>query len=144
MYQILLTPLIAGFAAQISKFFIKSNRLKFSWQSITSYSGMPSSHAAITVSLTTTAGLTEGLASPLFAVCLIFTILVIRDALGVRRYIGQHSEILNDLVKDLRQDKISLGEEYPHLVEKIGHTPLQIIAGSALGLAISLIGFLFF
>lgn len=142
MYQILITPLIAGLIAQLSKLLIKSNNVKFDWRSIFSYSGMPSSHAAITVSLTTTVGLIEGLGSPLFAACLIFSVIIIRDALGIRRYIGQHGEILNDLIKDLRKDNVALAEKYPRLVEKIGHTPAQIIAGSLIGLVISLAGFL--
>ena len=141
MYQILLTPLVAGAIAQLSKLLIKSNKVKLDWRSISSYSGMPSSHAAITVSLTTTVSILEGFTSPLFAVCFIFTVLIIRDALGIRRYVGQHGEILNDLVKDLRKDKVTLEERYPRLIEKIGHTPAQIIVGALIGALISLAGY---
>ena len=143
MYQILITVLLAGITAQLGKLLIKSNKMKLDWHSITSYSGMPSSHAAFVASLTTIVGLTQGFASPLFAVCLIFSLLVIRDALGIRRYLGQHGEIINILVKDLKEDKM-LDEVYPKLLEKIGHTPGQIIAGSAIGILISLISFFIF
>lgn len=143
MYQILITSLVAGMTAQTSKLFIKSNRLKFNWRSISSYSGMPSSHAAFVVSLTTIVGLTQGFASPLFAVSLIFSLLVIRDALGIRRYLGQHGEIINTLIKDLKEDRM-LDEVYPKLLEKIGHTPTQIIAGTLIGIFISLISFYIF
>ncbi len=138
MYLILLTPIVTLAISQLSKILVKQNNLKLSWKSFIAYSGMPSSHAAMTVSLTSIIGLVEGLASPLFAVSTVFTVLVIRDALGVRKYLGQHSEQLNDLVKDLRQDNISLKEKYPRLMEKIGHTPAQVIAGSTLGFFISL------
>ncbi len=138
MHQILLAPLLAGVIAQLSKLLVKSNNLKWNWQALSSYSGMPSGHAAMAVALTTSAGLTQGFNSPLFAVCAIFSFFIIRDALGVRQYIGQHSEVLNDLLKELRQDNISLKEKYPRLVEKIGHTPAQIAAGALLGLMISL------
>ena len=144
MTQILLAPLIASIVSQVSKLFIKTNGLKFSWRSLTAYSGMPSSHAATTVSLSTIVGLTQGFNSPLFAVSAIFTILVIRDALGLRSHIGQHGEILNALVKDLKNDQIGLMKNYPLLVEKIGHTPSEIIAGSILGILISLLSYYIF
>ena len=138
MYLILITPLAALAISQLSKLLIKSNNIKWDWNFFASYAGMPSSHAATTVSLTAIIALAQGAASPLFAVSLVFTLLVIRDALGVRKYLGQHSELLNDLIKDLRQDKITLNEKYPRLIEKIGHTPAEVIAGAALGLIISL------
>src|SRR3989338_7793812 len=143
MYQILITTLTAGIIAQFSKLLIKSNKTKFGWRSLLSYSGMPSSHAAFVVSLSTIVGLTQGFNSPLFAVCFIFSLLIIRDALGLRRYLGQHGEIINILVKDLNEDKM-LDEAYPKLLEKIGHTPSQIIAGSLIGILIGLASFWIF
>ena len=143
MYQILFTSLLSGLLAQLVKLFIKSNDRKFNWQSFFSYSGLPSSHAAFVASLTMITGLTQGFDSPAFAICFIFSILVIRDALGLRRYLGQHGEIINALIKDLKEDKM-LDETYPRLLEKIGHTPLQIIAGSLIGVFIGLISYLIF
>lgn len=139
-YQILLMPLISGFAAQLIKFLLKSNNQKFSLKNILTYAGMPSGHSAMVVSLATIIGLNIGWSEPVFAVSFIFAIIVIRDALGIRRYLGQHGKILNILVKDLREDKM-LDEEYPHLIEKIGHTPAQVIIGSLIGFLISVIGF---
>jgi len=143
MYQILITSLIAGGVAQLSKLMIKSNKIKFSWRAVSSYAGMPSSHAAFVVSLAAIVGLTQGFSSPVFAICFIFGLLIIRDALGVRRYLGQHGEIINILVKDLKEDRM-LDEAYPRLIEKIGHTPAQILAGSAIGLLISLLSYYFY
>lgn len=143
MYQVLLTSLVAGVIAQLIKLLVKSNGIKLSWRSIFSYAGMPSSHAAFVAALTTIIGMTEGFDSPLFAVCFIFSVLVIRDALGIRRYLGQHGEIINILVKDLKEDKM-LDEVYPKLLEKIGHTPAQIIAGSLIGVFIGLASFYIF
>lgn len=144
MMEILIASLAAGLIAQLIKFFIKSNKVKFSWRSLSSYSGMPSSHAAITVALTSSVGLAQGFGSALFAVCSIFTLLIIRDALGLRRYVGQHGEVINDLLKDLKKDNIYLAEKYPRLAEKIGHTPAQILAGGLIGLAVSIVSFLIF
>lgn len=140
MYLPLILPLAAGLIAQIIKFFIGSNRREFALKNLLAYSGMPSGHSAIVVSLATIIGLEQGLASPLFAVCAVLTIIVIRDALGLRRYLGQHGKVLNILVRDLSDDKV-LDERYPHLLERIGHTPAQVLAGTLLGLAVSIIGF---
>lgn len=144
MLQILIAPLAAAVIAQFLKFFVKSNGLKLNWQSFTSYSGMPSSHAAMVVALTSSVGFSEGFNSPLFYVCVILSFFIIRDALGVRQYVGQHGEVLNDLLKDLSADDITLKEKYPRLVEKIGHTPAQILAGALLGFLISLAGYYIF
>ena len=143
MYNVLIFPLIAGLIAQGVKFLIKSNQQKFSFKNLLSYSGMPSGHSAVMVSLATIVGLEEGLYSPLFAVSLIVTIIIIRDALGLRRYLGEHGKILNVLVKDLKEDEL-LDNKYPHLLEKVGHTPAQVVAGSLLGFSISLIGYWLF
>ena len=140
MYQILLMPILAGISAQICKFFIRSNKLKFSAKAMMAYSGMPSGHSSIVISLATIVGLREGLHSPLFAITIVFAILTIRDAIGIRQYLGEHGKILNILVNDLKDDNV-LEQKYPHLLERIGHTPMQVIAGSILGFLISLIGY---
>ncbi len=141
MSQILLLPLIAGAIAQIIKFFIGSNEQKISFKNIMAYSGMPSGHSAIVIALATIIALQEGWQSPLFAVSVILAIIVIRDALGIRRYLGEHGRVLNVLVKDLGNDKV-LDEKYPRLLERVGHTPAQVFAGALIGFFVSLIGFL--
>ncbi|OGF28441.1 hypothetical protein A2331_05260 [Candidatus Falkowbacteria bacterium RIFOXYB2_FULL_34_18] len=139
--HILILPLISGLTAQIIKFFIKSNHTKFSIKNIVAYSGMPSGHSAIIISLATIIGLEEGFSSSLFAVSVVMAIIVIRDALGIRRYLGEHGKTLNILVKDLGNDNV-LEAKYPHLLEHIGHTPLQVFIGSLMGLIISVIGYI--
>jgi hypothetical protein len=136
----LLFPLISALVAQSIKFFIDSNQQKFSLKNLAAYSGMPSGHSAIIISLATIVGLAEGFHSPLFAVCFVLAVIVIRDAIGLRQYLGQHGKVLNILVKDLKDDKL-LDENYPKLLEKIGHTPIQVLAGSMIGFLISLIGY---
>lgn len=140
MLDILILPIIAVLIAQAAKFFIKSNHQQFSYKNIFAYSGMPSAHSAMMVSLATIVGLEEGLASPLFAITFIIAIIIIRDALGLRRYLGEHGKILNILVKDLKDDEL-LDKSYPHLLERIGHTPNQVIVGSIIGFLVSLIGY---
>lgn len=142
MYLILLAPIVAGATAQIIKFVIRSNKQKFSFKNFLAYSGMPSGHSAMVVSLAAIIGLESGVNSTLFAISVILAIIVIRDALGIRRYLGQHGKIINILVKDLKDDEV-LDEHYPHLLERIGHTPAQVVAGSLLGFVISLLVFYF-
>lgn len=143
MYHILLLPLLAGIIAQAIKIFLKPDGKKFQLKNIMAYSGMPSGHAAMVISLAAIIGLEQGWQSPFFALSAIFAIIVIRDAVGIRQYLGQHGKILNILVKDLAEDKV-LDEHYPHLLENIGHTPFQVLAGGIIGLAISIIGYLIF
>ena len=140
--QYLILPLIALVIAQVAKFFIKSNHEKFSVKNFTSYAGMPSAHAALVTSLVTIIGLKDGIFSPLFAVSLVFAVIVIRDAVGIRRYLGEHGRVLNELVDDLKEEPDKpLNQSYPHLLEKIGHTPAQATVGALIGIAVSLIGF---
>ncbi len=140
MYLSLLLPLAAGLITQIAKLIIKSRREKIVWRDIMAYSGMPSSHSAIVIALATIIWLEEGLSSPLFALALVFTIVVIRDAVGLRRYLGQHGKVLNILVRDLKDDRV-LDEHYPRLLERVGHTPAQVVVGSIIGFLVSLLGF---
>jgi len=109
-------------------------------KNLAAYSGMPSAHAALIVSLATIIGLKVGPDSPAFAICIILTIIVIRDALGIRRYLGQHGKTLNVLVKDLKNDEV-LDQKYPRLLERIGHTPAQVLAGAFLGFLVSILGY---
>ena len=140
MYQILLFPLFSGLIAQTIKLLIKSNQQKFNLKNFAAYSGMPSGHSAIVTSLAVITGLKVGWHSPVFAITIILAIIVIRDALGIRRYLGQHGKTLNILVKDLKDDQM-LDEKYPKLLERIGHTPAQVLVGTLIGFFVSLIGF---
>jgi acid phosphatase family membrane protein YuiD len=142
MYQIIILPIISGLLAQFIKMFIKQNKLKLSLKNISAYSGMPSGHSAIVSSLSATVGLTQGFDSPMFAISSILALIVMRDAIGIRRYLGEHGRILNKLVKDLNEDEM-LDEQYPQLLEKIGHTPYQVLAGASLGILISTISYIF-
>lgn len=141
MSNILLSPILAGLVAQAIKFFIKSNKQKFNFKNLLAYSGMPSGHSAMVIALASIIGLEQGWNSPLFAVSVILAVIVIRDALGIRRYLGKHGKTLNVLIKDLGDDKV-LDETYPHLLESVGHTPWQVVIGSFIGLLVSL--FLFY
>lgn len=137
-------PVIAFCIAQGTKVIIKTTkRKKLQWRDLFAYSDMPSGHTATVVSLTTIIALELGLYSPEFALALVFMMIVITDAIGLRNYLGQHGKTLNVLVKDLKEDDF-LDNSYPKQLEQIGHTPLQVLIGALIGGAVSFIGFLFF
>lgn len=103
---------------------IKTGRWRFE---PLSYGGFPSSHATVAVTTTTLIGLREGYNSPTYGLALTVTVLFIVDALQLRRWVGQHARALNAL-------RVSQAELQP-LRESVGHTPVEIAAGVALGLA---------
>ena len=130
-------PLIAWGIAQTAKVIIDSVLLHHvSVRRLATAGGMPSSHTALVVSLTTIIGRLQGVQSPLFAVCLIFSTVVMYDATGVRRAAGQQAMILNRLLDDLFIAHRGIPQE--RLRELLGHTPIEVIAGAVLGVVIGL------
>jgi len=133
-------PFLALLIAQVLKFLIPKNKKKFSIKHALDYSGMPSGHASLVIALSTILFLTQGWQSPIFAFSLVLAAIVIRDAIGLRRYLGRHGKILNILIKDLKDDDF-LDKKYPHLLENIGHTPTEIAVGALIGFFTSVIGY---
>jgi acid phosphatase family membrane protein YuiD len=138
-YIYLIVPIVAVSVAQLSKFFIPQNKLAWKLRSLVAYSGMPSSHAAITISLSTIIALRLGFDSAQFAIAALFTLLSLRDAVGIRQYIGRQGKVLNELVGDLGDDSY-IDDSYPILKERVGHTPKQLLVGAAIGFIIALLG----
>ncbi len=99
--------------------------------------GMPSSHASTVVTLTTCIGRSEGMGSPLFAACLIFSLIVMYDAAGIRRAAGQQARILNKIIEGWNHDNPELMNT--RLKELLGHTPFQVLVGAIIGAAIGFI-----
>lgn len=128
-------PFFAGFFTQFVKVVIHVAKGDFTWRVLDRYGGMPSAHSAFVVSLTTVVGLHEGLSSPLFAVAAVFSFLTIRDAMGLRQYLGWHSRILNMLIKELPNAEERKFPEY--IEEHLGHTPLQVMVGGIIGVLIA-------
>lgn len=96
--------------------------------------GMPSAHTATVSSLAAFTGIANGLNSFPFAVCTIMTIIVCRDAVGVRYETGKQAQILNEL----RQIIESKETDEIKLKEFVGHTPLQVLMGAVLGILVAI------
>ncbi len=142
-YLLLICPVVAFIIAQGAKVIIRSTKQKIGLLDIFSYSDMPSGHTAVVTGVTTIVGLTQGFDSVGFAIAFVFATIVIVDAIGLRNYLGQHGKTLNFLVKDLDEDSF-LDFSYPKLLEKIGHTPLQVLIGGIIGVVTSIVGYLIF
>ena len=117
------------------------NEKKFNFKWFAGTGGFPSSHSAGVTSLATSVGLYEGVNTALFVVTLMFTIVVILDAQGVRRSTGQQAIILNRIMEDIYW-KRKIGED--RLKELIGHTPVQTLSGVVIGLLVALVLYHFF
>ena len=97
----------------------------------TTTGGMPSSHSAGVVGLSTTVGLINGFSSIEFAIALGYAFIVMYDAAGVRRAAGKQAACLNRIIMDIyKQD---LAEAGGKLKELLGHTPLQVLVGAFFG-----------
>lgn len=135
--KFLLIPIIAGLATQLFKVLLDSSRGAWRWSTILEYGGMPSGHTALVVALTTVIGLNEGVTSAAFAISLIFSLIVIRDAIGLRQFIGLHGRTLKMLIKELPDEE---EKKFPdNLAERFGHTPTQAVVGGLIGFGLALL-----
>ncbi|PKA53338.1 hypothetical protein AXF42_Ash010068 [Apostasia shenzhenica] len=114
--------------------------------------GMPSSHSSLCMALTASVAFWHGVGDSLFPVCLGFSLIVMYDAIGVRRHAGMQAEycklrsvciylwsyipfqVLNKIVEDLFQGHPMRQRK---LKEILGHTPLQVVAGALLGILVA-------
>jgi len=96
--------------------------------------GMPSSHSATVSSLATVTGFAYGFSSILFLIVFVFALMTMFDAAGVRRSVGRQASILNKMLEDIHE---SGGVREKRLKEFLGHTPVEVFAGSFLGVFIA-------
>lgn len=136
--HMLICAVLSYFAAQIIKIVITLIREKrIDLHLMFASGGMPSSHSSTVASLCISSARVWGVGSPYFAVTLVLAAIVMYDAAGVRRAAGEHAKILNRLLADLTSGDQARTEE--GLKELIGHTPLQVVMGALLGIAMPFI-----
>lgn len=105
--------------------------------------GMPSCHSATVCSLATAACNEYGAGSFEFAISIMLAIIVMYDAMGVRRETGIQAQLLNNIIKtfeDMGRSEISAHDK---LQEFVGHTPIQVLAGAILGMLTATLFYLF-
>jgi acid phosphatase family membrane protein YuiD len=135
--KILMVAIAAWVLAQVLKTIIYYCLLKeVTIERMFGAGGMPSSHSALVVSLSTAIGMIEGVESTNFAISVVFAVVVMYDATGVRQAAGKHAKAINRIAKQLSSkntfDDISLKE-------LLGHTPIEVIAGALLGFFVAYI-----
>ncbi|MEC5424832.1 divergent PAP2 family protein [Virgibacillus sp. C22-A2] len=144
----ILTALIGIGAAQFLK--IPLNYLdkgKWDLSRIVGTGGMPSSHSSAVAALTTYVALKKGVPSIDFGVSTIFSLIVVYDAMGIRRQAGEIAMEVNELNVQLEK----LSDEHPGIYHKkrkekleelLGHLPIEVAGGAVLGAAIGVVSYL--
>ena len=136
--QILVSAVMGWVVAQFLKTLIDFLLNKsFNAERLVGSGGMPSSHSATVCGLTTAAMLRYGVGSFEFAVSFVVSMVVMYDAIGVRRETGKQAKLLNSI---LMENPLKLNAEVlqEKLKEYVGHTPLQVMAGAILGILLAL------
>jgi hypothetical protein len=128
-FRIALLAMIVAQVLKIFTFWILHRRISF--RVLLQPAGMPSSHTAMVLGLTTSVGITEGWDSVAFAIALVFSLIVMYDAAGVRRAAGKQARVLNMMMEDMFHKK-KINEL--RLKELLGHTPLEVLFGGLLGI----------
>lgn len=139
---VLVTALISSISAQLIKVILNIIILgKFDPERIWGAGGMPSAHSATVCAMVVATGRYCGTESPLFAVALVLCIIVMYDAMGVRRETGEQAKILNRMLTEWidQNSQMLTGLNQKKLKEMVGHTPIQVWTGAAFGMAIGFI-----
>lgn len=135
--RIFVASITSWIAAQFLKVFLgvlRDRRFNFKW--LISSGGMPSSHAALSMCLSTSIGLYYGFDSGLFAISLCFAVITMFDAQGVRWHSGKQAAALNRILEDIYANK---GIQEAPLKQLLGHTPVEVYVGGALGIFIAIL-----
>lgn len=138
--SIFITSLFAFLFSQMLKgiitlFTIKDKRAKKAFFAMAwNTGGMPSSHSALVSAMASAAGIVEGIESNMFVITFFLALVIIRDALGVRRAAGLQSKALNNLGREM-MEKFKI--EWQPVKEIQGHNPLEVAVGSVLGIIIA-------
>jgi acid phosphatase family membrane protein YuiD len=146
--QVLVTALVACFLAQFLKLVVEGVRYqKLNFHVLIETGGMPSSHSALVAALATGVGQTIGWNSTEFAVATVFAIIVMYDASGVRWAAGQQARVLNQMIEQAqiqaeanpKANQENPWQEVVRLKEMLGHTRLEVLVGSIVGVTVSLL-----
>lgn len=138
--RILIAGILGWAAAQALKTIIYTimNR-SFNAERLMGDGGMPSAHSATVTAIAVSAGMIYGFGSFEFAISAILAIIVMHDAMGVRRVTGKQSEVINELMDIFVAEHPEEMLTDEKLKELVGHTPLQVAAGFLLGFVTALI-----
>lgn len=129
-FQYLVAPVLGWLVAQSIKYGLTLRKDGAQWRDFTASGGMPSSHAAFTMSLTTLIGHTYGIESAMFGLAFAVTSIAVYDAMDVRRATGQQTLAIAEI------EKASRLKLRTKIHQSKGHTPVEIVAGLTVGFAV--------
>ncbi len=132
-YIYLVCPFTTLVICQIIKFIIEAIQTKkCNWSRLFNGSGgMPSSHATFSSSITMLIGYQLGFDNPLFAVSLVFMLIVAYDSMGLRLESEKQAQAINIMFEKFERGRWKKG--YHKLKEELGHQPLEVLIGLLLG-----------
>ncbi|MGN0661733.1 MAG: divergent PAP2 family protein [Faecalibacterium sp.] len=142
MNEILTVSLLGWFTAQVLKTAINFVLLgKLQLERMVGDGGMPSAHSATVCAMVISTARSEGVHSAIFAVACVIAIITMHDAMGVRHETGEQAKVLNRMLQEWIEisEKNSPFLQNMHLKEMVGHTPLQVLAGVAVGVIVGLV-----
>ena len=135
--RIFVSAVLGWFIAQVLKTIIHLFLTKqFVAERMIGSGGMPSSHSATVCALATATGMVYGGGSFEFAIAVILAIIVMHDAMGVRRETGIQAKVINEMLEVFTNMGKKMSPE-EKLKEFVGHTPLQVLPGGILGILIA-------
>ena len=102
--------------------------------------GMPSSHSALVSALASAIGFTNGFDEPYAMIAVGFGLIVLCDAVTLRREAGEHAKVLN-IVVDKLNDRLDDDERIvvSKLKERLGHKRREVLAGAVFGVLVALV-----
>lgn len=132
--EYILAPFLVWFFIQLFKVINDLRKYKrINPKRVLGAGGMPSSHSACVMTLTTMVGKNAGFDSYSFAISLIFSLVVMYDAAGVRRAAGKQAKVINKIINDPNFKNMNIQEK---LGELLGHTPLEVFVGAVVGIIV--------
>lgn len=139
-YAYFVIPIMSWIMAQVAKIFITGIKdTDWNWRYIYRSGGMPSAHTTVIVSLCTVLAYRLGTQSPEFGIACILASIVMYDAINVRHAVGEHAQalraIMPEVFKNGRPPKMIIHQSN-------GHTPLEVLAGLVIGVAVPVVVFI--
>ncbi len=135
---IVLCSLLSWFVAQVLKVpLYYAVEHKLDWRRLVGSGGMPSSHSAMVIALMLSIGFTQGFDTPIFGICVVLSLIVMYDAMGVRRETGTQATVINHILREVFVAGHRISDE--ELKELIGHTPFEVLGGILIGTVTTLL-----
>lgn len=137
--DILLAAFWAWLIAQILKTIIYVIMNKdFNPERLVGDGGMPSSHSATVMALVTATAYYFGADTFQFAIAAVLALIVMHDAMGVRRETGKQAKVINNMMDWLSEFSSDIPPE-EKLKEFVGHSPTQVFFGALLGIIVGIV-----